>query len=51
MMQGKKGLVMGVANDRSIHWGIAKKKADQDIQNLLKQLEYMGLIDSAKQEK
>ena len=30
---------------------VSKKKADQDIQNLLKQLEYMGLIDSAKQEK
>ena len=23
-MQGKKGLIMGVANDRSIAWGIAK---------------------------
>ena len=29
MMQGKKGLVMGVANDRSIAWGIAKKIADE----------------------
>ncbi len=28
LMQGKKGLVMGVANDRSIAWGIAKKLAD-----------------------
>ena len=27
---------------------VSKKDADQDIQNLLKQLEYMGLIDSAK---
>ena len=25
MMKGKKGLIMGVANDRSIAWGIAKK--------------------------
>jgi len=25
LMQGKKGLIMGVANDRSIAWGIAKK--------------------------
>ena len=24
LMQGKKGLIMGVANDRSIAWGIAK---------------------------
>ena len=24
-MKGKKGLVMGVANDRSIAWGIAEK--------------------------
>ena len=27
MMDGKKGLIMGVANDRSIAWGIAKKIA------------------------
>ena len=29
MMNGKKGLIMGVANDRSIAWGIAKKIADE----------------------
>ena len=29
IMQGKKGLVMGVANDRSIAWGIAKKIASE----------------------
>ena len=29
LMQGKRGLVMGVANDRSIAWGIAKALADQ----------------------
>lgn len=28
-MKGKRGLVMGVANDRSIAWGIAKALADQ----------------------
>jgi len=28
LMQGKRGLVMGVANDRSIAWGIAKAVAD-----------------------
>ena len=27
-MQGKRGLVMGVANERSIAWGIAKAMAD-----------------------
>ena len=27
LMQGKKGLIMGVANDRSIAWGIAKTMA------------------------
>jgi len=27
IMKGKKGLIMGVANDRSISWGIAKKIA------------------------
>ncbi|RWB79874.1 MAG: enoyl-[acyl-carrier-protein] reductase FabI, partial [Mesorhizobium sp.] len=25
LMKGKRGLVMGVANDHSIAWGIAKK--------------------------
>ena len=29
LMQGKRGLVMGVANERSIAWGIAKALADQ----------------------
>ncbi|TWI29656.1 enoyl-ACP reductase FabI [Paracoccus sulfuroxidans] len=29
LLKGKRGLVMGVANDRSIAWGIAKALADQ----------------------
>ena len=29
IMRGKKGLIMGVANDRSISWGIAKKIASE----------------------
>ena len=29
LMRGKRGLVMGVANDRSIAWGIAKALADE----------------------
>jgi enoyl-[acyl-carrier protein] reductase I len=29
LMQGKRGLIMGVANDHSIAWGIAKNLADQ----------------------
>ena len=28
LMKGKKGLIMGVANDHSIAWGIAKQLAD-----------------------
>ena len=28
-MKDKRGLVMGVANDKSIGWGIAKAIADQ----------------------
>jgi enoyl-[acyl-carrier protein] reductase I len=28
-MQGKRGLIMGLANDRSLAWGIAKSLADQ----------------------
>ena len=30
VMHGKKGLIMGVANDRSIAWGIAAKLAEHD---------------------
>ena len=29
IMQGKKGLIMGLANDRSLAWGIAKSLGDQ----------------------
>ncbi|MDP7602136.1 MAG: SDR family oxidoreductase, partial [Rhodospirillales bacterium] len=29
IMTGKRGLVMGVANERSIAWGIAKTLADE----------------------
>src|SRR5689334_10326638 len=29
LMQGRRGLVMGVANDHSIAWGIAKALAEQ----------------------
>ena len=29
LMKGKRGLVMGVANDHSIAWGIARRLADQ----------------------
>ena len=28
LMRGKRGLVMGLANDKSIAWGIAKALAD-----------------------
>ena len=28
LVKGKKGLIMGVANDRSIAWGIAKKLSE-----------------------
>ncbi len=29
LMAGKRGLIMGVANDRSIAWGIARAVAEQ----------------------
>jgi len=29
LMKGKKGLVMGIANDKSIAWGIASQLAAQ----------------------
>ena len=28
LMKGKKGLIMGVANERSIAWGISQKLAE-----------------------
>ena len=28
-MQGKRGLIMGLANDRSLAWGIARALGDQ----------------------
>ena len=28
LMKGKRGLIMGLANDKSIAWGIAKQCAD-----------------------
>jgi len=32
LVKGKKGLVMGVANERSIAWGIAKKLSESGAQ-------------------
>ena len=32
LLKGKKGLIMGVANDRSIAWGISKKLAEHGAQ-------------------
>ena len=29
LMQGKRGLIMGLANDKSLAWGIAKQLAEQ----------------------
>jgi enoyl-[acyl-carrier protein] reductase I len=29
LMEGKRGLIMGLANDRSLAWGIAKQLGDQ----------------------
>ena len=32
LMQGKRGLIMGLANDKSLAWGIAQKLADEGAQ-------------------
>jgi enoyl-[acyl-carrier protein] reductase I len=32
LMSGKKGIVMGVANEKSLAWGVAQKLAEQDAQ-------------------
>jgi len=31
LMKGKKGLIMGVANERSIAWGISQKLAEPEL--------------------
>ena len=31
LVKGKKGLIMGVANERSIAWGISKKLAEKRV--------------------
>jgi len=35
LMKGKKGLIMGVANERSIAWGISQKLAEAGANSLL----------------
>ena len=35
MLKGKRGLIMGVANERSIAWGIAKAMAEAGSQVLV----------------
>ena len=32
LVKGKKGLIMGVANERSIAWGISKKLSEEGAQ-------------------
>ena len=52
LLKGKKGLIMGVANDRSIAWGIAKKLSENGAEiiltyqndTLLKRVKPWGII-------
>jgi enoyl-[acyl-carrier protein] reductase I len=32
LMEGKRGLIMGLANDKSLAWGIARKLREQGAQ-------------------
>ena len=43
LMAGKRGLIMGVANDRSIAWGIARVLAGQGAKVATKVLEWRQL--------
>ena len=45
LLKGKKGLIMGVANDRSIAWGISKKLAEHGAE-----LAFTYLGDALKKE-
>ena len=42
LMKGKRGLVMGVANNHSIAWGIAKKLADQEAAQVAEAADHLG---------
>ena len=45
LIKGKKGLIMGVANERSIAWGIAKKLSESGAE-----LAFTYLGDTLKKE-
>ena len=45
LLKGKKGLIMGVANERSIAWGIAKKLSEHGAE-----LAFTYLGDALKKE-
>ena len=45
LMKGKKGLIMGVANERSIAWGISQKLQSQELN-----LAFTYLGDALKKE-
>ena len=44
LMKGKKGLIMGVANERSIAWGISQKLSEAGAELAFTYLELNGLI-------
>ena len=50
LLKGKKGLIMGVANDKSIAWGIAKKLSEQGAEFQVNQ-EHIQTVVAAFQEK
>ena len=47
LMKGKRGLVMGIANDHSIAWGIAKALAAQVAVAIARSRPAMGRISTS----
>ena len=47
LMKGKKGLIMGVANERSIAWGISQKLAEFRPTNLARAGRIPGVTPAA----
>ena len=47
LMKGKRGLIMGLANDKSLAWGIAKKLHEHGAEKVVPHYNVMGVAKAA----
>ena len=47
LMNGKRGLIMGLANDKSLAWGIAQKLAEHGAEKVVPHYNVMGVAKAA----